>query len=142
MTDRALPAIPNPIEWVWNFDWFSSQKSTFVDTCFYAWQGYWAQTIEKDQELGKSLFNWGCAGPFAGEAECEKWIESNNPEESLNNLCLNGPFECCIGGRPEASVCQPEFALTRGLSKNVRPNMPLQRNKSFPIGNGINPPWH
>ena len=139
MTDRALPAIPNAIEWVWDLDWFSSQKPTLLSGCFYAWQGYWAKTIKKDQGMGNSLFNWGYAGPFAGEAECEKWIKSNNPEESLNNLCLNGPFECCIGRRdPEVSSCQPDQKLHRG----VRPYMTVRRTKSFPIGNGIDPPWH
>jgi hypothetical protein len=142
MTNCALPAIPSAIEWVYGSDWFSSQKPTLISGYFYAWQGYWAKTIEKDQQFGKSLFNWGYAGPFACEAECAKWIESNNPEESLNILCLNGRFICEIGGQPEVSPCQPELALTRGLSKNGRPMMPLQRTKSFPTGNGIDPPWH
>ena len=135
MTNCALPAIPNAIEWAWDSDWFSSQKPTLADGCFYAWKGYWFETIEKDQEQGKSLFNWGYAGPFSSTEECNAWIKSHDAEESLERWHSDAkPGRC----DPEVSSCQPDQKLHRG----IRPYLPLRRTKSFPIGNGIDPPWY
>jgi hypothetical protein len=129
------------IEWIWDADWFSDQKPILENGCFYAWQGYWANTIEKHEKTGKDFFNWGYAGPFVNEVECKKWIDSNDPDKSLSNLCFYGQFECCTGGQPKVLGCQPECALTIGLKPSARPHMLLRRAETFPIGNGIDPPW-
>ena len=137
ITDQA--AATKTVAWIWNRDWFSKKKPILVDGCFYAWKGYWAKTIEKDEELGKYLFNWGYAGPFASTSDCEEWIKSNDAEASLDQFCCNAGVDADPArNAPQIATCQPDQELDKG----IRRWMTLHRNKSFPIGNGIGAPWN